>query len=129
MSFAVLCQPLAPEKRGAEYAETPTPTLMRMGNVIVDQIYNDHIIVVRKVGICHSAPSALVPLDKPFVEGVRYREAGATDARNRLDLYLADESGPWLRKHGVLLAQPIPTQPPAAERVETHRNAQARGFS
>lgn len=50
-----------------------------------------------------SAPGALVPLDTPFIEGKRYREAGATDL-NRLDLYVADESGPWIRKHGVLIA-------------------------
>jgi hypothetical protein len=45
----------------------------------------------------------LVPLDAPWVDGARYREAGATDARNRLDLYVADISGPWVRRHGVLM--------------------------
>ena len=53
-------------------------------------------------------PSPLVPLDLPFNEGTRYREAGATEVSTRCDLFLPDESGPWVRRYGVLLkvAQP-----------------------
>lgn len=54
-----------------------------------------------------SAPPAggvLVPLDRPFAEGQRYREAGATEVATRLDCYLEDPAGPWVRHHGVLLA-------------------------
>jgi len=53
-----------------------------------------------------SAPSALplVPLQKPFIEGLRYRWACATEARTRLELYFEDADGPWLRSNGVLIA-------------------------
>ena len=64
------------------------------------------INIGEKSGIEPSAPSAptLVPLNAPFVDGGRYRLAGATEARTRLDLYLADPNGPWIRRHGVLIA-------------------------
>jgi hypothetical protein len=52
------------------------------------------------------APPALVPLDVPFKEGQRYRPAGATELRTRLDLYVADPAGPWVRTYGVLMAVP-----------------------
>ena len=60
----------------------------------------------KESGLCLSRLSApaLVPLQAPFVEGRRYREAGATEASNRLDLYVADPAGTWLRRHGVLLS-------------------------
>lgn len=59
-----------------------------------------------KAGGCLSAPSAtvLVPLDAAFVEGHRYRLAGATEFATRLDLFCADPGGPWVRRHGVLIA-------------------------
>jgi hypothetical protein len=60
-----------------------------------------------------SAPSELVPLDRPFQEGMRYREAGAVEVHNRLDLFVADPAGPWIRRHGVLIAvNPVPERPP-----------------
>ena len=46
----------------------------------------------------------LTPLESPFIDGHRYRLAQATELRTRLDLYVEDEGGPWLRKHGVLIA-------------------------
>jgi len=55
-------------------------------------------------GVATSAPSALVPLETPFVEGQRYRLAGATELRTRLDLYVADAGGPWMRHFGLLVA-------------------------
>ena len=64
------------------------------------------INIGEKSGIEPSAPSAptLVPLNAPFVDGGRYRLAGATEAKTRLDLYLADPNGPWVRLHGILMA-------------------------
>lgn len=61
------------------------------------------------VGFPPESPTAcdfptLVPLDSPFVEGRRYRMAGATDALTRLDLYIADPAGLWVRTAGVLMA-------------------------
>ena len=46
--------------------------------------------------------TALVPRDEPFQDGQRYRLAGESDA-NRLDLFIADKDGPWLRLHGTLV--------------------------
>jgi hypothetical protein len=58
-----------------------------------------------KSGFALSALSApLVPLDEPFVEGQRYRLAGAVEWPSRLDLYHVDPGGPWLRRHDVLIA-------------------------
>lgn len=45
----------------------------------------------------------LVPLDAPFAEDRRYREAGAAEVQTRLDLYREDPAGPWIRRHGVLI--------------------------
>ena len=50
-----------------------------------------------------AALSSLVPLDSPFGEGERYREAEATEWPSRLDLYRADPAGPWVFRYGVLL--------------------------
>jgi len=49
-----------------------------------------------------AALSSLFPLDSPFVEGERYREAVATEWPSRLDLFRADPVGTWVRQHGVL---------------------------
>lgn len=48
--------------------------------------------------------AVLVPLDAPFIEGQRYRQAAATEWPSRLDLFTADPAGPWLRLHGLLMA-------------------------
>ena len=53
-----------------------------------------------------AALSSLVPLDLPFSEGGRYREAEATEWPSRLDLYRADPTGPWVFRCGVLLKAP-----------------------
>jgi hypothetical protein len=44
-----------------------------------------------------------VPIETPFIEGERYRVAGADELRSRLALYLRDPAGPWIRRHGVLI--------------------------
>ncbi len=49
-----------------------------------------------------SAP--LVPLDAPWRDGQRYNLAGATEWPGKLDLYRADPAGPWIRRHGVVIA-------------------------
>jgi len=43
-------------------------------------------------------------LDKAFTEGRRYRAAGVTEVRTRLELYVEDPKGAWRRSHGVLIA-------------------------
>jgi hypothetical protein len=48
--------------------------------------------------------SPLVPLESPWLDGQRYRPAGATELATRLDLFLADPAGPWIRRYGVLLS-------------------------
>ena len=55
-------------------------------------------------GIQPSEPSArvLVPRDAPWQDGARYRLAGEIDA-DRLDLFVADPTGEWLRHDGVLI--------------------------
>jgi hypothetical protein len=58
-----------------------------------------------KAEVALSALSApLVPLDQPFADGKRYTEAGATEVASRLECYVADPAGPWIRRHGVLIA-------------------------
>lgn len=48
----------------------------------------------------------LIPLESPWRDGHRYRLAQATELRTRLDLYHEDTAGPWLRRHGALIAAP-----------------------
>ena len=55
--------------------------------------------------------SNLVPLDVPFVDGQRYRLAPAIEVSNRLELFVADPSGPWIRRHGVLITSDDTTNP------------------
>ena len=54
----------------------------------------------------HSETSVvqLVPLETPFIDDLRYKLAGATELATRLDLFLVDPMGPWVRRHGVLIA-------------------------
>lgn len=46
----------------------------------------------------------LVPIHAPFIDGRHYRKATATEWPSRLDLFVEDEAGPWIRRHGVLIA-------------------------
>ena len=61
----------------------------------------------------------LIPRDAPFVEGQRYRLSDETELDSRLDLYVADPSGPWIRYHGVLMAAPSLTSPLARNLSES----------
>lgn len=63
-----------------------------------------------------------VPLDQPFAEGQRYGLAGATEWPSRLDLFIADPAGPWLRRHGVLLATQPQTEPARVAREKLKRD-------
>ena len=73
-----------------------------------------------KSGLALSALSApLVPLDEPFIEGQRYRLAGATELATRVDCYLADPAGPWRRRHGVLVAVQAGAHPLGKESIST----------
>jgi len=65
-------------------------------------------------GIQPSAPSAahiritrppLIPTEAPWQDGVRHQEAGAWEiAKPHFECYHADPAGPWIRRHGVILA-------------------------
>ena len=47
----------------------------------------------------------LIPTEAPWQDGARYREAGAWEnAAPHFECYIADPAGPWIRRHGVLLA-------------------------
>lgn len=46
----------------------------------------------------------LTPLDTPWVNGQRYREAGAVEIKSRLDCYVEDPAGPWFRMRDILIA-------------------------
>lgn len=48
-------------------------------------------------------PSRLVPLDQPWKDGSRYRPAGAAEIASRLDCFLEDPEGPYVRLYGTLL--------------------------
>ena len=52
-----------------------------------------------------SAPAhaPLVPLETPFITGMRYSKAPCTEWPSRLDLYHLDPTGDTLRAHGVLI--------------------------
>ena len=111
MTFADIFAPLPPpptsETGRADSADNPSPTFNVVGKVYSEERREkDHIRIRAKAGLRLSALSAppLVPLEAPWVDGGRFREAGATEARTRLDLYLADPNGPWIRRHGVLIA-------------------------
>ena len=45
----------------------------------------------------------LVPLDAPWKDGCRYREAGAVEIGSRLDCYFEDNEGPFVCRFGTLL--------------------------
>jgi len=96
----------------------PLDTMDRitLGFKHVGKIDNDNITHGRKIYAqelqvsessypsCPAARPALVPMEAPWVDGQRYREAGATEITTRFFCYLEDVGGPWIRRHGVLLA-------------------------
>jgi hypothetical protein len=88
-----------PFAEGAEGAKSQTNV---MGGCVSDSILSRSLYIAENPRVQPSAPSAHIPLDQPFVEGERYREAEATEWPRRLDLYRADPTGPWVRQHGVL---------------------------
>jgi hypothetical protein len=99
-------------------AAIPADALLRIVRIIeipsfnpIEKIHSDKkegkefIHTAAKAGSAISAlPAPLVPLDQHFVDGQRYREAGATEFATRLDLFVADPAGPWIRRHGILLS-------------------------
>lgn len=54
---------------------------------------------------CTSARAFLVPMESPWVDGARYRFAHCYDL-HRLPLFVRDDNGDTLRKHGVLILNP-----------------------
>jgi hypothetical protein len=89
--------------RSADTADTSNSGIKGLGE-IADSIPS--ALRQQKLQNDVSAPSApaLVPAEVAFTEGRRYRAAGVTVARNRLELYVEDPKGDWMRRHGVLIA-------------------------
>ncbi len=89
--------------RSADTADTSNLRLKGLGE-FTDR--NPSALGQQKLRNDVSAASAplLVPLDKAFTEGRRYRAAGVAEARNRLELYVEDPNGDWKRRSGVLIA-------------------------
>lgn len=96
-----------PFAEGAEGAKSQTNV---MGGCVSDSIISQSLHMAQNPRVQPSAPSApsdcpaLVPLETPWIDGGRYRIVGATEWPSRLNLYLADPNGPWIRLHGVLIA-------------------------
>lgn len=108
MNFADLFASKPKKHPLAEGAEVATLNAIRGGACVREGIMHPSLSLRENPRVQSSAPSApqLVPLDRPFVDGQRYQEAGATECYTRLDLYIADDCGPWIRRHGVLMRAP-----------------------
>jgi hypothetical protein len=107
--FAPLAAPPTAQTGRADSVDKASPAFNVVGNVYSEERGEKYHIPIRaKAGLRLSALSAheFVPLDVPFEERQRYRMAGATELRTRLDLYVADPAGPWVRTYGVLIAVP-----------------------
>ncbi len=108
MTFADLFVQRPKKLPVAEGAEVATLHAIRGEGRVIEGNRHTLVRVRENPRVQPSAPSAiagrppLVPINVPFAEGARYREAGATEAATRLDLYIADDSGPWIRRAGVL---------------------------
>jgi hypothetical protein len=66
-------------------------------------ISEDRVGKISHEYMCPMYPPKLVPIDEPWSEGRRYRSAGAAEIGSRLDLYVQDDTGPFIRLAGVLL--------------------------
>lgn len=105
MKFAELFLPVraknvpADDVRNVRNNPSPSPKLTDKDNQVVvvklDRSSGDE---------CSASSAPLTPLDSPWTEGARYRIATATEWPSRLDLYVEDESGPWIRLGGGLVA-------------------------
>ena len=115
MTFADLFRTAGPEIPRIPHLRrvrrVESPSLMSFKTLTGYHTLAKHVCIAEDLGVASSAPSALVPLDQPFVEGERYREAEATEWPRRLDLYRADSTGPWVRRHSVLLPSDATTNP------------------
>jgi len=107
--FAPLAAPQTAQTGRADSVDKASPAFNVVGKVYSEERREKlHIPIRAKAGLRLSAPSApqnqpaLVPLESPWIDGARYRMAGATEWPNRLDLYVQDPAGPWIRLHGVL---------------------------
>ncbi len=89
--------------RSADTADTSNSRIKSLGE-IADRIPSALRQQKLQNDVSAASASLLVPLDKAFTEGRRYRAAGVTEARNRLELYVEDANGDWKRSSGVLIA-------------------------
>lgn len=109
---------------GADREDRQTPILLRVKNIFMENERGNKSEVPERglsatLPILPVLPSAsakirppLIPLESPWRNGARYREAGCTEIRNRLACYIEDEAGPWVRRHGVLIACTTSTPAP-----------------
>ncbi len=122
VTFADLFKPVLSQNpetsllRRERREQEPNLTSREIVCVLVHSGEHTRSCIEAELGVAPSAPSAarLVPLETPFIDGHRYRGAGATEARTRhgkLDLFFADPAGPWIRQHGVLLSVAEVTAP------------------
>ena len=93
--------------RSADTADTSNSRIKDLGE-IADRIPSALGQQKLRNDVSAASASLLVPLDKAFTEGRRYRAAGVTEARTRLELYIEDPKGAWRRRDGTLIAvQPM----------------------
>jgi hypothetical protein len=110
MNFADLFVSKPKKRPFAEGAEGAKSQANVMGRCVTEGIRHTSVCIAEDWRVQPSAPSApsdrppLVPLETPWIDGQRYRPAGATEARTRLDLYVADAAGTWIRRHGTIIS-------------------------
>ena len=93
--------------RSADTADTSNSRIKDLGE-IADRIPSALRQQKLRNDVSASSAPLLVPQDKAFAEGRRYRAAGVTEARTRLELYIEDPKGAWRRRDGTLIAvQPM----------------------
>ena len=117
MKFADMFTPSRPQDTATlplrKVRKVEDSSLMSGGRVCIPKT-EPHTLLRGGVdtGIQPSAPSAshipitrppLVPIEAPWQDGTRYREARAWEtAKPHFECYVADPAGPWIRRHGVL---------------------------
>lgn len=97
-----LAEMFAPHLRKVRKVEKPYSEIWGK-NKVIGGVRGGEGEIQSSAPSAHSAP-ALVPVEIAFTEGRRYRAAGVTEARTRLELYVEDPKGDWMRSHGVLIA-------------------------
>lgn len=114
--FAPFSDPPTVQPGRADYADKASPTFNVEGKVSILEIERKTCLPIgieSQLGLSALSATALVPLDQPFADGQCYADAGACEVATHLDLFRADLAGPWIRRHGVLIATRRPAGRPA----------------